>query len=238
LKHLVFQLHGSIVSWGKPGGDEQRPSFRAPSKSALLGLIAACSGIKRSDQEGQAELNKGLRFAVAVESIGEEIKDYHTALPPEKERTFLVTRKEEIEWGTGNAVLTKRAYRVDSLSTACFWKTDRSSGLSLEDLKEDLLQPHFCPYLGRKSCSPSLPFYPRIVDEESLQKALQIYWEQRPESVVKRKLVGNEISVYWEGSHPKSGLEVESNRRRSDQPLSRDNWTFRNRNENISFIQK
>ncbi|MFP4647437.1 MAG: type I-E CRISPR-associated protein Cas5/CasD [Candidatus Acetothermia bacterium] len=238
MKHLTFQLHGSIVSWGKPGGDEERPSYRYPSKSAVLGLVAASMGIKRSDCEEQKELSEGLKFAVTVESPGQEFTDYHTALPPQKEEAFLATRKEEINWGTGNAVVTQRDYRVDSLHTVTLWIPDERGAPDLGEIKESLLSPTFIPYLGRKSCPPGIPFMPETLESDSLKESFCRYWEMRPRSAVLRKLAGeDEITVYWEGPHPEPGLEAEEKGERKDQPLNRSNWTFRKRSENKSVIE-
>lgn len=239
LQHLNFQLHGSVVAWGKPGGDEARPSYGIPSKSAVLGLIAASMGIERTDVREQEELNEGLKLAVAVESIGQEFTDYHTALPPQKTETFLITRKEEINWGTGNAIVTKRDYRVDSLHTVSLWSLVEQGAPDLTELRESLLFPTFTPYLGRKSCPPGIPFWPEIIESDSLKESFYRYWDMRPKFPVIRKLAEkNDTTIYWEEPHPKPGMEVDERGERKDQPLNRSNWTFRQRRENKSTIER
>jgi len=209
-----------------------------PSKSAILGLVAASMGIKRTDLDKQKKLNEGLKFAVAVESPGQEFTDYHTALPPKKEEGFLTTRKEEINWGTGDAVVTQRNYRADSLHTVSLWSPGEQEAPDLTELKESLLFPTFTPYLGRKSCPPGIPFMPKIIESGSLKGSFYQYWEMRPRSAVIRRLGDKEdIAIYWEGPHPEPGMEVEEKGERKDQPLNRSNWTFRKRSENKSTIE-
>lgn len=195
-------------------------------------------GIKRSDSKGQKGLNEGLKFAVAVESVGKEFTDYHTTLPPATEEDYHATRKEEIVWGTGDAVVTRRDYRVDSLHTASLWNAEGHQEPELKEIKESLVFPSFTPYLGRKSCPPSIPFLPKIIESKNLKQSFYQYWKGRPRTRVIRKFVGgNSIPIYWEATHPEPGMEVEEVVERKDQPLNRANWTFKKRSENKSVIK-
>jgi len=47
--YLVFQLYGPLASWGDIAVGETRPSALTPSRSAILGLLAAALGLKRPD---------------------------------------------------------------------------------------------------------------------------------------------------------------------------------------------
>src|SRR5256885_4103212 len=75
--YLVFRLYGPMCSWGDIAVGEVRPSTVPPSKSAILGLIAAALGTKRpnmahDDAERSAleathsALAQGYGFAVRV----------------------------------------------------------------------------------------------------------------------------------------------------------------------------
>lgn len=50
-QYLVFQLHGPMASWGVDAPGEVRHSHELPSRSALLGLLAAALGIRRDEEE-------------------------------------------------------------------------------------------------------------------------------------------------------------------------------------------
>ncbi|KDU24936.1 CRISPR-associated Cas5 domain protein [Escherichia coli 3-267-03_S4_C2] len=44
-QYLIFQLHGPMASWGVDAPGEVRHTHELPSRSALLGLLAAgCRG--------------------------------------------------------------------------------------------------------------------------------------------------------------------------------------------------
>ncbi|PAP57596.1 type I-E CRISPR-associated protein Cas5/CasD, partial [Salmonella enterica subsp. enterica serovar Braenderup] len=49
-QYLVFQLHGPMASWGVDAPGEVRHSQAQPSRSALLGLLAAALGIRRDEE--------------------------------------------------------------------------------------------------------------------------------------------------------------------------------------------
>lgn len=44
-QYLIFQLHGPMASWGVDAPGEVRHTHELPSRSALLGLLAAGVGI-------------------------------------------------------------------------------------------------------------------------------------------------------------------------------------------------
>lgn len=50
-QYLIFQLHGPMASWGVDAPGEVRHTHELPSRSALLGLLAAGVGIRRDDTE-------------------------------------------------------------------------------------------------------------------------------------------------------------------------------------------
>jgi CRISPR system Cascade subunit CasD len=50
-QYLVFQLHGPMASWGVDAPGEVRHSHELPSRSALLGLLAAALGIRREEEQ-------------------------------------------------------------------------------------------------------------------------------------------------------------------------------------------
>ena len=50
-QYLIFQLHGPMASWGVDAPGDVRHTHELPSRSALLGLLAAGVGIRRDDTE-------------------------------------------------------------------------------------------------------------------------------------------------------------------------------------------
>ena len=129
--YLVFQLYGPLASWGDIAVGETRPSTPIPSKSAIVGLLAAALGIRRPDtvadpveqralDEKHAQLAEGYGLGVRVDAIGRPLSDYHTAEVPKGEGYF--TRRDEVieinrqkRSGTkfGGTILSRREYRQD-----------------------------------------------------------------------------------------------------------------------------
>ena len=102
---LLLRLAAPLQSWGMDSKFETRKTGREPTKSGVVGLLAAACGIGR-EEPGRLEPLNALRFGVRVDQEGALLVDYHTA------------RKEER--GRGNAVKvtsyqTKRHYLADAI---------------------------------------------------------------------------------------------------------------------------
>jgi CRISPR system Cascade subunit CasD len=50
-RYLLFQLYAPLVSWGAPAVGEVRHTDTIPTRSALLGILAAALGISRDNEE-------------------------------------------------------------------------------------------------------------------------------------------------------------------------------------------
>lgn len=60
---LLLRLAAPLQSWGADSKFETRKTNREPTKSGVIGLLAAALGLRRDDAAGLARLN-GLAFAV------------------------------------------------------------------------------------------------------------------------------------------------------------------------------
>ena len=60
---LLLRLAAPLQSWGADSKFETRKTNREPTKSGIIGLLAAALGLRRDDAAGLARLN-GLHFAV------------------------------------------------------------------------------------------------------------------------------------------------------------------------------
>lgn len=177
MKYLLFRLYGPMASWGEIAVGESRHSAVYPGKSALLGLMAAALGIRRDDEERQAALVSGYRFAVKVISSGHPLRDYHTAQAPDSVGKFVYrTRRDELVLGKERlgTILSSREYRCDAFSLVAVAAED-DAPYSLEKIREALLKPRFHLYLGRKSCPVAAPLYPLVRDASGFGDALDNY---------------------------------------------------------------
>ena len=186
MEYLTFRLYGPLASWGEIAVGESRHTAAYPSKSALLGLLAAALGIRRDEEERQMALALGYQFAVKVISTGHLLRDYHTAQAPPMvavERYPAATRKDELAAlenyqkevsNYAGTILSSREYRCDALSLVAIRALD-GAPFSLNQLKDALLTPKFHLYLGRKSCPLSVPIKPRVRDAAGFGQALDEY---------------------------------------------------------------
>lgn len=180
MNYLLFRLYGPLASWGEIAVGESRHSAVYPSKSALLGLLAAACGIRRDDGQKQQDLAEGYQFAVKVFSTGQLLRDYHTTQVPDSTFKFRFrTRRDEIVIGKSRpdhfgTILSSREYRCDSLALVAA-KPLETAPYTLAELRDYLREPRFHLYLGRKSCPLAAPLNPCIKTGNSFGQVLDEY---------------------------------------------------------------
>ncbi len=159
---LLLRLAGPLQSWGDSSRFARRETRSQPTKSGVLGLIAAAQGRRRTDQ---IEDLLGLRFGVRVDQPGTLLSDFQTA----------------IRWDTGDVMpLSTRYY----LSDAVFVAGLEGAAEVIATLAGAVRRPQFPLYLGRRSCPVTGRLFLGVVDEP-LDKALAAHpwqaasWYQR-----------------------------------------------------------
>lgn len=237
---LVFRLYGPLASWGEVAVGEERPSALHPTRSALLGLLAAALGLRREALPELTELGRTLRFAVRVESAGVPVRDFHTAqvLAPRRggvqttREAQLRGRRHELE-----TILSWRDYRCDALYRVAAWHEGESPRWELSALAHALKRPVFPLYLGRRSCPPGLPLSPRVLEAPSAAAALQAADLPLPFLLpVERMRDGSRtaLGVYWEGSPEAAGFVARESALRRDDPVPRLRRSYRTRSEQFT----
>ena len=132
---LLLRLAGPLQSWGAESRFNYRLTRSEPTKSGVLGLLAAAQGRRRSDA---IEDLLALRFGVRTENPGTQLRDFQT----------------EIDWRTAKGMpITNRYYLADAIFLAAIDGPDEL----ISGLREALLKPTFPLYLGRRSCPPAGP---------------------------------------------------------------------------------
>lgn len=145
---LLLRLAGPLQSWGLDSKFDRRNTQREPTKSAVIGLLAAALGRRRD--ESLSDLSERLRFGVRVDHEGDLLRDYHTA-------------KSET-----SAYVTQRYYLCDALFLVGLQGEDPL----LLELSQALSHPVFPLFLGRRSCPPEGKLVLGIVEGASLEEAL------------------------------------------------------------------
>ncbi|GAB3622656.1 type I-E CRISPR-associated protein Cas5/CasD [Mariniluteicoccus endophyticus] len=129
---LVLRLAGPLQSWGVRSRFVRRTTEPMPTKSGLIGLLAAAKGLRRQDP---LEDLLDLTLAVRVDQQGEMLRDFHTA-------------HHQV---TGASMpLSQRYYWADAVFTAFIGGKEPV----VEGLAEALGDPAYPLYLGRRSCVP------------------------------------------------------------------------------------
>ena len=241
--YLVFRLYGALSSWGDVAVGEVRPSADRPSRSAILGLVAAALGIRRDEEGRHVVLGNSLGIGVLVTSVGKPLADYHTVqVPPSgssKRPRRYATRREELAGRHRSelrTILSRREYRMDSLAAVAAWMRVPDSPFPLGCIANALDRPTFVPYLGRKSCPLALPMQPQVVSASSLVRAFAAARLDSPGGVTPQAASGRRM-LYWEdGCEP--GVPAERTEFRRDSPVSRRRWQFEVRREHHATLEE
>lgn len=233
MDYLVFRLYGPLASWGQAAVGGDRPTGIYPGRSAIVGLLAAALGIRRSEEERQAQLNASVVIAVKQLAPSSLLRDYHTAQVPTSRRNVRhLTRKSELGEDKLNTILSSRDYRCDGLWVVAI-RLSAKSTYSLDELQEALLKPKFTLYLGRKSCPLALPLAPKIKTDVSLKEALDTEFLPLTRSAKEDALwlsSNNRVTYFWEGEKSALGMKgTVMTTQPWDNPLSRTRWQFNQR---------
>ena len=148
---LLLQLAAPLQSWGVPSRFVRRTTEQVPSKSGIIGLLAACQGRERSDDVSDlAELT----FGVRVDQPGTRVRDYQTARHPDTDKPMPVS---------------ERFYLADAVFVAAVGGDDAL----ISELHRAVRHPAFLPYLGRRSCPPSRPLALAVRPDKDVRQALR-----------------------------------------------------------------
>ncbi|RLK58701.1 type I-E CRISPR-associated protein Cas5/CasD [Actinokineospora cianjurensis] len=129
---LLLRLAGPLQSWGTSSRFARRETGRVPSKSGVIGLLAAAQGRRRVDP---IEDLVDLRVGVRIEQPGRIERDFQTA----RSRT-----------GAEAMPLSYRFY----LSDAVFLVAVEGEDNLLAGLRDAVRRPAYPLALGRRSCPP------------------------------------------------------------------------------------
>lgn len=173
--YLILKLHGPMQAWGEHTFEGKRPSGNFPTRSALLGLLGACLGIRRNEPERLQQLADSVAFAVRKEERFRTRGDGRkTPLPIIKATDYHTVRNAREEYAgleSHETIQTWREYLFDAAYTVAVWSTEAAT-VSLAEVEQALKTPHFTPYLGRRSCPLSRPLFEKTLSAADACTAL------------------------------------------------------------------
>lgn len=177
--YLILKLQGVMQAWGDHTFEGLRPSGNYPTRSALIGLLGACLGIDRRDQQGQQALADSFKYAVRLDTqravwgknVAEmqsfntlKMTDYHTVKD---------ARADYVGLKSIETIQTWREYLYDAAFTLAIWNTEQAE-YSLEALQAAVQKPRYTPFLGRRSCPLTRPLYEDRVQAVNALQALNL----------------------------------------------------------------
>lgn len=152
---LLIRLAAPLQSWGASSRYSRRDTQQEPTKSGVLGLLAAAQGLRRTDDLTQLA---ALKFGVRVDQPGSLLRDFQVARSLDETKTF---------------PLSYRYY----LSDAVFVAGVEGEAQLIEGLAESLKNPTFPLYLGRRSCPPSLPLVAELSELGVVDALKRFPWQ-------------------------------------------------------------
>lgn len=198
---LTLQLAGPLQAWGAAARFARRTTESAPTKSGVVGLVAAALGRRRDEDVSDLA---GLRFGVRIDQPGTRIRDFQTAHHDDSGKSMPVS---------------ERFYLADAVFLAGL---EGDNGL-LAQVRDAVRAPVFLPFLGRRSCPPGRDIDPSLHEGVALAEVLKAQewrasdWYQerrRNDPTVDLTLLLEAVSGDGSAAEPADALR--------DQPLSFD----------------
>lgn len=201
MKTILLKLAGPLQSWGTSSHFETRHTDFYPSKSAVIGLFAACLGYGRDEDEKIKQLNE-LDFAVRVDQQGKLLRDYHTA------------KKYKVSGEVERTYVTNRYYLEDAVFIIAISHND---DVLISTIEEGLKNPYFQPFMGRRSLPLNADFLLKTTSDSVLDSLKQLEWQASKWFMKKHS---RESSVSLEIYADNDLLEKEADLLRQDRVLS------------------
>lgn len=154
-----------MQSWGTSSHFETRNTDYYPSKSAVIGIIAACFGYRRDQDQDQEKAIKALNeldFALRIDQQGMLLRDYHIAKKYKKTGEFERT------------YVTNRYYMEDAVFVVAI---SHANDRRVEEIYEALQHPYFSPFMGRRSCPVPLDFIIKMTEEDAITALEKLEWQ-------------------------------------------------------------
>lgn len=168
-----------MQSWGTDSNFETRHTALYPSKSAMIGIIAASLGYRRDENDKIQRLNE-LDFAIRIDQEGNLLRDYQTAKSYKKNGEALRT------------YVTNRYYIEDGVFSVAL---GHDSNEFIEDISYAVQNPYFPTYMGRRALPLTLDFYLGLVDGDVISSLENLQW-QASDWYKKRNNEINSLTIY------------------------------------------
>jgi CRISPR system Cascade subunit CasD len=188
---LLMCFDAPMQSWGTRSRFASRDTATEPTKSGVIGILAAALGIPQ-DADEEIRTLAGLRMGVRIDREGILESDFHT-----------VQNVPNTEGKNHRTAVTQRFYLANALFLVALESDDTPL---LHQLLNALHQPHWPLYFGRKAFPPArplpthgLPGEDQPVTAHPLEHALRTHpWlENHPHSTNRQHKRDTNTSPTW-----------------------------------------
>lgn len=156
MKTLAINFKAPLQSFGNEATFTRRTTNDYPSKSAVIGMMAAALGYHRDD-ERITDLND-LLFAVRIDQPGKVLHEFQT-----------------VEWKKDTRKITYRDFLQDAVFVVAIGSENDAF---VDELESALKHPKFQLYLGRRSNAPAGILKTHIIADKNPVDALrEIEWQ-------------------------------------------------------------
>jgi CRISPR system Cascade subunit CasD len=166
---LAFLLDGPLQAWGSSSRFNRRETEAFPTKSALIGLIAAAAGIDKhaADEAEKLAAFSALRLSIyrlprkSGQLVG-RLADFHTVGGGYDAKASAFDKMSIPRKASGgasaNAVITHRSYLTEARFIAAF----HGHAEVIARVARHLENPVWGVWFGRKNCLPAMPLSPSL----------------------------------------------------------------------------
>jgi CRISPR system Cascade subunit CasD len=221
---LALFLDAPLQSWGYQSRFDRRTTLSWPTRSGVVGMMAAAMGIARGDREGLSRFQSLRMTTLFMEpedegkrEPGSRLMDFHTVGGGYDAKTERHYMPRKAGGGTPATVVSRREYLQDAKFGVLL------SGLSeiLKKIGSALDNPKWGIFLGRKSCIPASPVCQgRFSEAEAAIKRLEEIsgWK------VRRTI--REVRSFKEGRNTLMDIPVDFEKRLFSPRFIRDEFSF------------
>lgn len=153
---LLLHLAGPLQAWGHHSHFNQRDTAPFPTRSGIIGLLAAALGRPRG---AAIEDLAALSLTVRVDRPGVVLRDLHTVGGGLPRSATVTTAEGKKRGGDATTLLSHRYYLADAAFTAALTcrPDDPEDSRLLQACAAALRRPRWPLFLGRRACPPAGP---------------------------------------------------------------------------------
>lgn len=207
---LAFYIDAPFQSWGASSKFQYRETNSFPTKSALVGILAAALGIDKWDPEEAQKLSPFIALHLTVVKLIKNkihttrLSDFHTiggGYDKNKSLREKMSISSKASGGTSTTVITHRSYLNDARFVALF----NGEKSLLEKIQAALLNPTWGVWYGRKHCLPASPLSPTLGkdNQAALDALLAVLPEYQPQDLEKFEYQEeSDAGVFFQSDQP------------------------------------